>query len=150
MCSGLHILHGKAAVQMGVPDVEEQMQSLWLTDGRQWETKDSEPQGEIEEMKRKQASFQSVPSYELPVFSNWWKQSQLAPLLAFPWWLFSSNKACGFLSHFSSLVTVMLDAGVAVSFSLFLYHIYILRCAVLSCGCEPDCMPQSSFRILVL
>lgn len=62
---------GKAVIQTGVPNVEEQMQALWLTDGRQSEIKDSEPQGEIEEMKRNQASFQSVLSYELPVFSNW-------------------------------------------------------------------------------
>lgn len=70
-CVSEHILHGKAVIQAGVPSVEEQMQALWLTDGGQCEIRDSEPQGEIEEMKRDQAGFQSVLSYELPVFSNW-------------------------------------------------------------------------------
>lgn len=51
--------------------MEEQLQALWVTDSRQCEIKDSEPQGETEEMKQNQASFQSVLSYELPVFSNW-------------------------------------------------------------------------------
>lgn len=42
----------------------------WLTAGSV-RCKDSEPQGEVEEMKRNQAWFQSVLSYELPLCSNW-------------------------------------------------------------------------------
>lgn len=62
---------GKLSFRREYRGVEEQMQALWLTDGGQCEIRDSEPQGEIEEMKRNQAGFQSVLSYELPVFSNW-------------------------------------------------------------------------------